>query len=158
MKKVSTWAENETRKHIMMVERLMTQCGIILIAAGMDHDKSKLEPPEKENFDVYSEKLNGVTYGSDEYKQYLAEMEPALYHHYAANFHHPEHFHDGIEGMDLFYIIEMLMDWIAASKRHADGNILQSIEINQKRFGYDDSFKRLLINTAARVLPDLGKL
>ncbi len=55
------------------------------------HDRSKTESPEVECFDEYTPKLKGATYGSDEYKQWLAEMKPALDHHYAANRHHPEH-------------------------------------------------------------------
>jgi hypothetical protein len=44
-------------------------------------------------------------------------------------------------------LVEMLMDWWAATKRHADGDIMESIEINQKRFGYSDELKSIFINT-----------
>jgi hypothetical protein len=39
------------------------------------------------------------------------------------------------------------MDWKAATLRHADGDILKSIEINQKRFGYSDDLKEIFKNT-----------
>ena len=74
-------------------------------------------------------------------------MKPALDHHYAVNSHHPEFYADGIRGMSLLDITEMLCDWKAAALRHADGNILKSIEINQKRFGYSDELKQILFNT-----------
>lgn len=45
------------------------------------------------------------------------------------------------------FICEMIADWMAACKRHADGDIMKSIEINQKRFGYSDELKEILINT-----------
>ena len=35
----------------------------------------------------------------------------------------------------------------AATLRHNDGDILKSIEINQKRFGYSDDLKAILLNT-----------
>ena len=44
-------------------------------------------------------------------------------------------------------LLEMLCDWIAATKRHNNGDIRKSIEINQKRFGYSDELKQILFNT-----------
>ena len=74
-------------------------------------------------------------------------MKIALDHHYAENRHHPEHFENGIQEMNIVDICEMIADWKAASLRHADGDIMKSIEINQKRFGYSDELKSILINT-----------
>jgi len=70
-----------------------------------------------------------------------------LQHHYASNRHHPEPFADGIGGMNLIDLTEMVCDWLAATQRHADGDIRRSIEVNQERFGYGDEVKRLLHNT-----------
>ena len=53
----------------------------------------------------------------------------------------------GIRGMNLLDLVEMICDWKAATMRHADGDILRSIEINQKRFGYSDELKQILLNT-----------
>ena len=118
-----------------------------LIDRGINHDKSKLETPEKEEFDIWTPKLRYSTYGSDEYKFFLKELKKALSHHYRYNRHHPEHFGNGIYGMTIMDLIEMLCDWKAASERHDDGDIFKSIEINQKRFGYSDSMRKVLVNT-----------
>jgi hypothetical protein len=118
-----------------------------LTGRANDHDKSKLLAPEREAFDVYTPKLKGSTYGSDEYKRFLSELKPALDHHYSENRHHPEHFEDGVRGMTIMDIVEMLCDWYAATQRHADGDILKSIEINQSRFGYSDELKAIFLNT-----------
>ncbi len=117
-----------------------------LLLRSNRHDASKLESPEREIFDEYTPKLRDTTYGSDEYKQYLEEMKPALEHHYAANRHHPEHY-SKVSDMNLVDIIEMLCDWKAATLRHADGDIMKSIEINQKRFGFSDELAAILLNT-----------
>lgn len=114
---------------------------------GINHDKSKLESPEKEEFDIWTPKLRYSTYGSDEYKVFLKELRKALSHHYRYNRHHPEHFGNGIYGMTIMDLTEMLCDWKAASERHDDGDIFKSIEINQERFGYTDSMKKVLANT-----------
>ena len=62
-----------------------------------DHDKSKLEAPEKEIFDAVTPKLRTLTYGSPEYHASLEEMGPALDHHYSVNAHHPEWGERGME-------------------------------------------------------------
>ena len=49
--------------------------------------------------------------------------------------------------MNLIDIIEMLCDWLAATERHQDGDIYKSIELNQKRFNYNNELKIVLINT-----------
>lgn len=115
------------------------------------HDASKLVEPELSTFDVMTPKLKTSTYGSPEYKAFLVQMQPALAHHYAHNSHHPEHFKDGIRGMTLMDVLEMLCDWFAATKRHHDGDIRVSIEKNQARFGYSDELKQILLNTVAKL-------
>jgi hypothetical protein len=57
----------------------------------------------------------------------------------------------GIRGMSLLGLLECLLDWKAATLRHADGDLLRSIEINQKRFGYSDELKQILLNTVAEL-------
>ena len=85
-------ARAETYKHIQAVQRLLGRCVRNLLVRGEVHDASKLESPEVEIFEVATEKLAALTYGSDEYKSALAEMKPALAHHYSNNRHHPEYF------------------------------------------------------------------
>ncbi len=108
-----------------------------------------MEEPEVSVFDEYTHKLKNSTYGSEEYKQFLVEMKPALDHHYANNRHHPEHFEKGISDMDLIDIIEMICDWKAATERHDNGDIEKSIHLNQARFGYSDELKSILLNTVS---------
>jgi hypothetical protein len=139
--------EITTRKHIETVQRLVDELVCCLVDKVRLHDQSKLSPPELETFEIYTKKLKGLTYGSKEYRQCLREMKPALDHHYKYNRHHPEHFATGIHGMDLLDIIEMFCDWYAATKRHADGDIRKSIELNKKRFGYGDTLENVFKNT-----------
>lgn len=136
-----------TYEHIQQVQRLMGIFITDLQTRQYYHDSSKLIPPEREIFDEFTPKLAGSTYGSDEYKSYLEAMKPALDHHYAKNSHHPEHFSNGIAGMSLLDLVEMIADWKAATLRHDDGDIMKSIEINQKRFGYSDELKQIFYNT-----------
>jgi hypothetical protein len=121
-------------EHKKVISELMNVVVIELLNRAAVHDNAKMEEPELSLFDEYTPKLATSIYGSDEYKQFLKELHPALEHHYARYRHHPEHFSDGCKGMNLLDIIEMLVDWKASSLRHNDGNILKSIEINKDRF------------------------
>lgn len=139
----------ETYEHIDAVRSLMLEVVMQVLDRAHKHDESKLHPPEVAVFDEFTPKLKDLVYGSEEYRDCLAQMKPALDHHYDVNRHHPEHFEDGILGMNLIDLIEMLCDWAAASKRGKGGDVRQSIRtINQARFGYGDEVERLLLNTA----------
>lgn len=141
-----------TLEHIMKVRDLLDKCAAKLLYYGMYHDSSKLEEPEFTTFREMTCKLKTCTYGSDEYKRYLAQMKPALDHHYANNRHHPEHFPNSVNDMTLFDLVEMLCDWIAATKRHDDGDIEKSLTINQKRFNISEQLLGVLRNTVSCLL------
>lgn len=138
----------DTLLHIKRVAELLMNASTELLERAKVHDNSKLESPEKEVFDRCTPFLKDLTYGSDEYKRVLKELEPALNHHYRENSHHPEHYFHGVDGMNLFDVLEMFMDWKAAGERHTDGDIYKSIGINKKRFNLSDQLERILINTA----------
>lgn len=138
---------NETHEHITTVAKFLAQMIGTLLTRALEHDDSKLKNPELDVFVEYTPKLKNSTYGSDEYKGFLKGMKVALDHHYANNRHHPEYQKDGIGGMNLVDLIELLCDWKAATIRHANGDIMKSIEINTKRFNLSDQLKNVLKNT-----------
>lgn len=167
----------DTIEHILRVRELISVMRNKLEARGVAHDRSKLGPNEKPILDRVTPKLKGLTYGSDEYKASLAEMGPALAHHYAHNSHHPEHYQKqvciicfseypndykkrckecgngqmtnepNISGMSLLDVLEMLCDWKAATERHADGNIDRSLKVNRERFNISAQLHAILENT-----------
>ena len=184
----------ETWNHINLVMQLLASAQIELMRRQFTHDRSKLLSPEVSTFTEFTPKLKASTYGSDEYKQMLAEMKPALDHHYAHNRHHPEFFEaneqslevknqietakhalkyvqvypddvfayealirylekqqaiasSSVNNMNLFDVLEMVIDWYAATKRHSDGDISKSIQINKDRFGLSDQLVSLIGNT-----------
>ena len=144
---IESIVKKQTEEHIQQVQSLLQKAIVELRKRLVWHDHSKLEPPEVEIFEEYTHLLRGLTYGSQEYFDTVAKMKPALDHHYAENRHHPEHFVNGIQGMTLIDLLEMICDWKAATLRHADGDIQNSLEVNQKRFHYSDELKQILRNT-----------
>lgn len=57
---------------------------------------------------------------------------------------------NGVNGMDLMDIVEMLTDWTAAVKRNKNGNVHKSIQVNRERFGLSDQLVSILENTVNR--------
>jgi hypothetical protein len=108
-----------------------------------EHDASKFVDPEKSIYDAYPGR---APYGTKEYGARLLKMRAALEHHYEHNRHHPEHFAEGIDGMSLIDVFEMLLDWYAVALRFG-GNIRESIEINTERFSLGPQLKAILLNT-----------
>lgn len=137
----------DTYLHISVVRGYLLEVVKELVDRAHEHDASKLEAPELETFDRFTQRLRSSTFGSDEYKENLRGMGEALDHHYANNRHHPQHYPNGIDDMTLMDLIEMICDWMAAVQRHDDGDIDRSIEINQPRFEYGDQLKRIFQNT-----------
>ena len=137
----------DTLEHRRVVAAFLNKIALDLVERGQKHDGSKLEEPEKSSFDIYTPKLKETTYGSDEYRGFLREMKSSVQHHYQHNRHHPEHFADSINGMSLVDLIEMLCDWMAATKRMKDGgDIGKSIQVNTERFKIGPQLAMILEN------------
>lgn len=140
----------DTLSHIGRVNYWIGRVIARLEERGRVHDKSKLEPPEKEAYDESTPALRGLTYGSQEYKDAFkkGKMPAAIEHHYAHNDHHPEHYNVvGIAGMSAMALTEMICDWKAASERHADGKFPESLNINRKRFRIEPQLFSVIVNT-----------
>jgi hypothetical protein len=137
----------ETMVHIQHVQKAVNKLSMLAIERGRVHDRSKLDVPEVEYFSKYTEELKDLTYNSDEYKECLNKMKPAIDHHYAANRHHPEHFPDGVAGMSIVDLLEMVSDWWSSAKRQNNGNLRISLEESCKRFGIEPQLASIIKNT-----------
>lgn len=140
----------ETVEHISNVRSKILKVVADLIERGFKHDATKLEQPEKEYYDRNTPTLRTLEYNSQAYKDTLKRMQPAIDHHFSVSRHHPEYFADGINGMNLVDLLEMIVDWKAAGERHVEKptDIFKSIEIGVEKFGIDPQLKQILLNTA----------
>ena len=140
----------DTLDHIQNVRLKIHQVVHDLLQRSVAHDASKLEAPEKEIYDKYTPELSRLEYGTAAYRETIRKMQAGVDHHYTVSRHHPEFFADGINGMNLLDLLEMMCDWKAAGERHKvkPKDIFQSIEINAERFRIDPQLKQILLNTA----------
>lgn len=146
----------ETQAHIDRVGDFLEEVILNLQERKRVHDASKMVEPELSAFNLATPKLATLEYGSEEYKQSLRELGPALDHHFEHNDHHPEHYENGVRGMSLMALIEMLCDWRAASERVKQRTddpdkvktFIEGLKYNQLRFGISDELMNILMNTA----------
>lgn len=134
-------------RHIETVRNYISTVIRELSYRAEQHDQSKLQEPELTLFNDYTPKLRDTPYGSEEYKKYMKEMKIAIDHHNQTNRHHPEHFANQIQDMNLIDLLEVLCDWKAATLRHNTGDIYKSLEMNADRFNYGPELKQIMKNT-----------
>jgi hypothetical protein len=134
----------DVETHVWFVKRFIDKVAWDLVIRTTKHDASKLQEPEKSMFDEFTPRLKTTEFGSDEYKAALVDMGEALKHHYANNRHHPEHFEDGVNGMNLIDVIEMVCDWNAAA--FINGKPINLDYLGQ-RFGLSEQLKSIIANT-----------
>jgi hypothetical protein len=136
-------------QHILEVRAYIDTFVTEMLRRGRVHDASKFDPAEKPAFDEAIPLLQGVSYGSPEYAEVLERLAPAFDHHYRCNSHHPEHYGpQGISGMDLFDLVEMACDWMAAAERNPQDGV--KLAYNVELFGIQDQLAAILANTLAR--------
>ena len=141
-------AHFDTWLHIHEVRKPLHKMQMELADRALHHDQSKIShEAEMPTFAEYTSRLKSIEYGSEEYRQCMEEMGPAIRHHQEINRHHPGAHADGIDGMNLVDLLEMICDWKAATLRTKNGCIRRSLEIQRERFGLSDQLTRILANT-----------
>lgn len=146
-------AEVITHRHIARVRQLLGEAACELIRRGDVHDASKFNPIELGPLQAMQDVIareGQAPYGSDEYKRRTAMLGPMIAHHNQNNSHHPEHYPNGIAGMDLFDLIEMFFDWRAANEER-DGGAPMGLSRSIKRLSIDPQLASILQNTADRL-------
>lgn len=137
----------ETKEHKDLVK---INCDLIADAIkerGIHHDDSKLQDPELSFRVKFEFPYPGAPFGSKEYDENIKALEPGLKTHYKENLHHPEHFENGIRGMTLIDIVEMLCDWVAASNRKSGSPMEESVEFLADKYSFSEDLKDIFLNT-----------
>lgn len=145
-------AQIATEKHIARVLELLADAALELIKRGYIHDRSKFDPIEMgplQDMQNLIDREGQAPYGSDEYKRRTALLGPMLAHHYANNSHHPEHYPNGVNGFDLFDLMEMFFDWKAASERGEESAMHLTTACT--RYNINPQLQEIMQNTADRL-------
>lgn len=145
-------AEIITRRHMQRVSALLNGAATVILARASLHDRSKLEAVEMEPLQRLQDHVavhGQAPFGTPDYAAQAAILGDMLAHHYANNSHHPEHYPDGVAGMDLFDLIEMFFDWKAASER--GGEPAMNLSFTTEKYQISPMLEAILRNTATRL-------
>jgi G3E family GTPase len=133
--------------HIYQVQSQMRKAKANLSLRATMHDASKYSEEELPLV-LGKAALDKEEYMSDKERKLVANVSEAIQHHYEHNDHHPEHHENGIHGMSLFMLLEMMCDWKVASDASPNGDIWKSLELNRVRFGISPELMSVLEMTA----------
>lgn len=140
-----------TLRHKFFVASYLVRFSLKMIWRGLCHDNSKLRPDEFKGYASVVGQLSDTTYGSEAYNANKEKIRATINLHYSRNSHHPEH-HENFQDMTFEDLTEMLFDWMAAARRHKDGNVVKSILDNQQRFGIPKKLTKIFLNTICTII------
>lgn len=145
--------EQKTREvinaHRLRVFQLMSKISQEVMLRGNRHDETKLDPEELPHYVATIDEFDKHQFGSDGYVKAKDSLGSAVVHHYKHNRHHPEHFNNGIEGMNLVDLLEMLADWKSATQNHPEkpGDMAKSLAWAIGKYKISPQLTQILLNT-----------
>ena len=144
----------DTLIHISEVQQELEKFIHELRLRGILHDRSKLQEPEFSIFVKTRPEFKKINYGTPEYDAIIEKARVAVDHHHETNRHHTGYHKEGVLGMNLIDIIEMICDWKAAARRSPDLTFEDSLPKAFDRYEITGSLRAIIVNT----LNDLGWL
>lgn len=110
-----------------------------LSTRALAHDLSKLMVDEIDGFVKINKAARENAYGSPEYEaSFRAAKEPGgcIALHFSRNSHHPE-FHGHERDMGFLDLIEMVLDWKAASDTYGQNTLRGGLAVHRRRFEFE---------------------
>lgn len=141
-------ANDVTIEHIARVQEHLGSFCMVLEGRGLYHDRSKftmIEAGPLQEMQDLIDKEGPAPFGTEEYSRRTKILGPMLAHHYALNPHHPEHYPNGMSGMNLFDLVEMFADWKAAGER--GGDQAMNLTFLAEKYKIDPMLLSILKNT-----------
>lgn len=120
-------------RHHRHVSYLLRQLARELENRADLHDLSVLEIDEFEGRAEIQHIIRKYPYDSPEYRESI-EDNTSLQLHYSRNRHHPEYHERGINGMDFVDFIEMVVDWLGASRTYRNTSFEDGLKSQVERF------------------------
>ncbi len=138
-------------EHQQKVGAVMLKVINELIHRALTHDASKFTTQQlRDNLVTLPDKWKiqeaGHGYHSPEQGEHRKRFAQEIHRHRSAHPHHPEHFGNDVNKMNLIDLMEMLCDWYVASP-----DIDQSIHENSRDYKIDPHISQILKNTARKL-------
>ena len=134
--------------HKFIVMKFLNEAIRHLIKRAEEHDNSKFSEAELPHLAEVASEIGKHPYGTPEHEEVRKRYAYLYNEHYKQNRHHPEHFANGIDDMTLVDLIELLVDWKAASVKNPNGSIENSIRVGTEKYNISPQLVKILENTA----------
>jgi hypothetical protein len=111
------------------------------------HDNSKYS---EEEFGIQAacvDDFEKYEFNSPEELKLREKLLPGTTIHRKRNRHHPEHFENGIDGMNLIDLLEMIGDWKSASERVKGDSLRKSVPILKEKYNISPQLLKIIENT-----------
>ena len=137
---------NSILNHKKKVKDRMLFLAKEIIKRAEEHDNSKLKAPEI-NWLIEMDKEPKVEYGTPEYFEKMKRWDKFFKHHYKNNSHHPDHYVQGVYGMTIVDLVEMMCDVVSYIEELHVCQTSKIIKEQKERFDIDEGIAQILINT-----------
>lgn len=134
--------------HKEQIAMLLAKFAAELTYRAAIHDNSKFSPDE---FNVHSDNVhhfNKYQFNTKEEQELRHRLSPASISHRKRNRHHPEYFENGIDGMNIIDLLEMICDWKSASTRVPGDSLRKGFPILKEKYNISPQLLKILENTA----------
>lgn len=136
------------RKHKERVSFYLLEFAKELMNRSVNHDNSKFGDDELDEYSKVIDVFDKCRFGTSEYSKSRDKISSVVKLHQSRNRHHPEHFPNGIDGMDLVDLLEMISDWKSATRNHDVGSTMKSsVEFCIKRYNISPQLAQIIVNT-----------
>lgn len=137
----------DTLLHISEVRENLEVMASELRKRGFAHDRTKLQALEFDGFVSTRKKFKKANYGTPEYQECVRLAKPAVDHHYENNRHHVGFHKNGINGMTLVDVMEMVADWKAAARRSPHRKFKDTLGDVLKKCEIEGQLRAIIVNT-----------
>ena len=121
------------QRHIVTVQKYLNRLSQELQRRALEHDLSKFSKGEFSGFVEVNRIAKEHPYPSPSLKD-----NKTIALHFSRNRHHPEYHTNGIADMSLLDIVEMAIDWKAASETYGNNDLKAVLAKQQERFTMSD--------------------
>ena len=138
--------------HQLHVSNNMKRIANELRRRGIRHDNSKFSGIEATIGNMYHDeynKINVLCPHKSDVENYAEKTKAASIEHYRLNDHHVEHFENGLSGMSLIQLTELVCDSVAHLKErgYAPTECVCEVEYLFKGYGASDDVISIVKNT-----------
>lgn len=137
-------------EHRALVHDKMATVSRDINTRARHHDQSSLNGSEFRIYEEHFDELQKYPMFDPRRDAVLKEMRVATMYHHNANDHHPEHFDDGINGMNLIQMIEFVADIMSQSEQNGI-DVYEMLPLLKDQYDISSQLYQVILNTVAGI-------